>query len=100
MVAVALKFGVDPVWMLTGMGATTPPTPPQLSADEDELLRLFRAAPLALKSAAVRALTVPDATVTKQISVSAPGGHAAGRDITINSPREATSNGKAKSRKP
>lgn len=45
------EFGADPAWVLTGGGAT-----PSISADERELLALFRAAPLAVKAAAIGAL--------------------------------------------
>lgn len=45
------EFGADPAWVLTGRGVA-----PTLTADERELLALFRAASLAVKAAAVGAL--------------------------------------------
>ncbi|MBS1186697.1 MAG: hypothetical protein H6R04_715 [Burkholderiaceae bacterium] len=48
------KFGADPGWLLTGIGET--PSSTTLTADELQLLELFRAAPLAGKMAAVGAL--------------------------------------------
>ncbi|MBS0476494.1 MAG: helix-turn-helix domain-containing protein [Proteobacteria bacterium] len=48
------RFGANPGWLLTGAGQA--PTNETLSADERELLALFRAAPLAVKAAAIGAL--------------------------------------------
>lgn len=45
------EFGADPAWVLTGAGAA-----PLLSGDERELLGRWRAAPLAVKAAAIGAL--------------------------------------------
>lgn len=46
------KFNTDPNWLLTGQGIA-----PELSSDEQELLVLFRTAPLTIKAAALGALT-------------------------------------------
>lgn len=77
------KFGADIRYIVTGDRDAPPPE--VLSADERELLALFRAAPLAVKAAAIGALqggTTPQpAKVKKQVNVSASGGQAAGRDI-------------------
>lgn len=54
LLALREKFGADPGWLLTGEGVA--PTDSTLTADERELLALFRAAPLAVKAAAVGAL--------------------------------------------
>lgn len=74
------EFGADPAWTLTGRGAG-----PSITADERELLALFRAAPLAVKAAAIGALQggaqATPATIRKQVNVSASGGQAAGRKI-------------------
>lgn len=48
------EFGVDPGWLLTGEGDR--PSASTLTPDEAELLALFRAAPLAVKAAAIGAL--------------------------------------------
>nr|WP_197430319.1 XRE family transcriptional regulator [Burkholderia savannae] len=49
------KYGADPGWILTGEGEA--PGTDTLTADERELLERYRAAPLAVKAAAVAALT-------------------------------------------
>ncbi len=54
LLALREKFGADPGWVLTGEGEA--PSNSTLSADEQELLALFRAAPLAVKAAAIGAL--------------------------------------------
>lgn len=46
------KFNIDPNWLLAGEGLA-----PELSSDEQELLVLFRTAPLTIKAAALGALT-------------------------------------------
>ncbi len=48
--------GADVLYILTGQRAGGVKPAPALSADEDELLALFRAAPLAVKAAAIGAL--------------------------------------------
>lgn len=74
------KVGADVQYIVTGIRSSA-----ALSADEEELLVLFRAAPLAVKAAAIGALqgAAGAVRVDKQVSVNAPGGHAAGRDMTI-----------------
>ena len=47
-------LGVDVTYLLTGQ--RHPLAPPPLNTDEQELLALFRAAPLAVKAAAIGAL--------------------------------------------
>ena len=65
------EFGIDPGWLLTGEGDR--PSTATLSPDERELLALFRAAPLAVKAAAIGALqaggapAAPRYTVTQTI---------------------------------
>lgn len=54
LIALKEEFGADPGWVLTGKGEA--PTDSTLSADERELIALFRAAPLAVKAAAIGAL--------------------------------------------
>jgi transcriptional regulator with XRE-family HTH domain len=72
--------GADVLYILTGEYGGV------LTHDEREMLSLFRAAPLAVKSAAVGALQGgSSATVskTKTTTITARGGNAAGRDIII-----------------
>lgn len=60
-----VKFNVDPNWLLTGHGNA-----PDLTSDEQELLVLFRTAPLAVKAATLGALTAgtsQQTSKTKQI---------------------------------
>lgn len=60
-----VKFNVDPNWLLTGYGNA-----PDLTSDEQELLVLFRTAPLAVKAATLGALTAgtsQQTSKTKQI---------------------------------
>lgn len=52
--AALASAGVDVTYLLTGQ--RHPLAPPPLNADEQELLALFRAAPLAVKAAAIGAL--------------------------------------------
>ncbi len=59
--ALVLAVGVDGHYVLTGH--QEPRTPP-INADEQELLALFRAAPLAVKAAAIGALQGAAAGVT------------------------------------
>ncbi|MFN9585501.1 MAG: helix-turn-helix domain-containing protein [Pseudomonadaceae bacterium] len=74
------KVGADVQYVITGQRSAA-----ALSTDEEELLVRFRAAPLAVKAAAIGALqgAAGAVRVDKRVSVSAPGGHAAGRDMTI-----------------
>ncbi len=78
------EFGIDPGWLLTGEGDR--PSTATLSPDESELLALFRAAPLAVKAAAIGALqggAQAGAGRTNQVTVTATGRgtQAAGRKI-------------------
>lgn len=98
LLALALRLDVDPIWLLSGHGAE-PEQQDVLTDDERDLLRLFRAAPLAVKAAAIGALSATPAAQKGSVHVTAHGGHAAGRDMTINSPREAI-RGKKKDREP
>lgn len=79
------EAGADVRYIITGDREGRPPE--VLSADERELLALFRAASLAVKAAAIGALqggTSDHPRAKKKVKVSAPGGNAAGRDV-INS---------------
>lgn len=57
--AAATSVGVDVLYVLTGQRAGS--VKPTLTADEEELLALFRAAPLAVKAAAIGALSATPA---------------------------------------
>ena len=54
--ATATSVGVDVLYVLTGQRVGGVKPAPTLNADEEELLALFRAAPLAVKAAAIGAL--------------------------------------------
>ena len=72
--------GLDVLYVITGtrVGGVVPP--PTLTDDERELLRLFRAAPLAVKAAAIGALSAQGgesrhgSTTIGVMTNSAPGG--------------------------
>jgi transcriptional regulator with XRE-family HTH domain len=70
--------GADVLYILTGerSGAAS-----ALTADERELLALFRAAPLVVKAAGIGALQGGSNQTGKQTTVTAIGGIAAGRSI-------------------
>ncbi len=74
-------IGCDVRYVVTGLRDIPPPA--TLHADEQELLELFRAAPLAVKAAAIGALQGGSAGgATKQVNVTASGNaQAAGRKI-------------------
>ncbi|QEW05632.1 XRE family transcriptional regulator [Nitrincola iocasae] len=74
---VALKgFGADVHYIVSGERSTT-----SLSSDEQELLELFKTAPLAVKAAVLGALTAgQDAKGGADISVTGVGNRVAGRD--------------------
>lgn len=78
--------GADVLYILTGRGDPPEPRP---SADEQELLALFRAAPLAVKAAAIGALQGGGAAA--QVA----GSHniVAGRDMTIHQAARASPKG-------
>ncbi|CAE1145038.1 MULTISPECIES: XRE family transcriptional regulator [Serratia] len=75
------KFGLDALYVVTGVRSTE-----NLSDDEQELLGYFRKAPLAVKAAALAALTAGTSAVdgkqtdSKAINVSGSGHRIAGRD--------------------
>lgn len=72
------KFNTDPNWLLTGKGIA-----PELSSDEQELLVLFRTAPLTIKAAALGALTAGTAQQnSKQTIGSVSGGQVSAENIT------------------
>lgn len=96
LVRIVRSTSCDANWLLLGVGE-----PPVLDDDEQELLALFRLAPLAVKAAAIGALQGAKGTgATAKTKVIAHGGNAAGRDMTINnSGQERTHDRKAKSGK-
>lgn len=84
------KHGLDVLYVVTGQRGGAVATP-RLSADEQELLALFRAAPLAVKAAAIGALQGGAASTgagVRQISTGAGAvqvAHAGG-DVAIGAP--------------
>lgn len=78
--AAVARAGADVLYVITGtrVGGVTPA--PSLTDDERELLRLFRAAPLAVKAAAIGALSAQGSQVRQgpitigNMTNSAPGG--------------------------
>lgn len=72
------KVNADIQYIVTGVRSSA-----TLSADESDLLERFRAASLEVKGVIIRALSGDTDKGTKSITVSAPGGQAAGRDMTI-----------------
>lgn len=67
------EFGADPAWILTGEGFA-----PTGTEDERELIALFRAAPLAVKAAAIGALqggSGKAGKTQKQMNVSVGANH-------------------------
>ncbi|MHC9057768.1 helix-turn-helix domain-containing protein [Pantoea sp. y20] len=68
------KIGVDVQYIVTGVRSTA-----ALTTDEEELLNSYREAPLALKAAALAALTAGN-TASNNITVSGQGNRVAGRD--------------------
>lgn len=73
--------GVDVLYVVTGVRAGGVKPSPTLTADEEQLLQLFRAAPLAVKAAAMGALEgASNARAGKQRPAGAkamPGAHSA-----------------------
>lgn len=70
------KLGADVRYIITGQRDAPPPE--VLSADERELLALFRTAPLAVKAAAIGALqggSAPKQKIQKQLNVSVGNNH-------------------------
>lgn len=72
------KFGVDVQFVVTGIRSAE-----ALDADEQELLNLYRTAPLAIKAAALAALTAGN-SASNSITVSGKGNRIAGRDFNEN----------------
>ncbi|MGQ5978776.1 helix-turn-helix domain-containing protein [Serratia sp. IR-2025] len=71
------KFGADIQFIVTGERSSE-----ALTSDEKELVELFRAAPLAVKAAALAALTAGGAADSKAINVTGGSGQRiAGRDF-------------------
>lgn len=73
------EIGADILYIVTGHR-----TGSSLSDDENELLSLFRSAPLQVKAAAIGALQGGASATSQTTKVSAKHGQAAGRDIVIN----------------
>ncbi len=69
--------GVDVLYVITGERSRT-----HLSADEQELLRLYHAAPLAVKAAALGALTAGSSVNTVTQNVEGDIGQQAGGNIS------------------
>jgi transcriptional regulator with XRE-family HTH domain len=72
------KFGADIQFIVTGIRSAE-----SLSSDEKELISLFRQAPLAVKAAALAALSAGSAA-SDSINVSGNGNRVAGRDFNEN----------------
>lgn len=73
-------MGIDTLYILTGHRT---PDIGEVSNDEIELIKLFRAAPLAVKSAVLAALTA-GGSASSSINVSGSGNRIAGRDYNEN----------------
>lgn len=69
------KFGADIQFIVTGIRSAE-----TLDTDEQELLSLFRKAPVAVKAAALAALTAGN-SASNSINVSGQGNRVAGRDF-------------------
>ncbi|GAB2927900.1 helix-turn-helix domain-containing protein [Hafnia psychrotolerans] len=72
------KFGLDVLYVVTGIRSAE-----TMSADEQELIGHYRAAPLAVKAAALAALTA-GTSASAPVNVSGQGNRAAGRDFNEN----------------
>ncbi|EAA7554963.1 XRE family transcriptional regulator [Salmonella enterica] len=68
------KFGADIQFIVTGVRSSV-----ALNADEQELLSLFRKSPIAVKAAALAALTA-GSSASGSVNVSGSGNRVAGRD--------------------
>lgn len=74
--------GVDVLYVLTGQRT---PRVGLLSTDEEELILIYRKAPLAVKAAALAALTAGSSTANSpNITITGSGQRVAGRDYTEN----------------
>jgi len=83
--AAIAKVGVDVRYIVTGQREG--PAPEVFSADERELIALFRAAPLAVKAAAIGALqggSTPRPKIQKQMNVSVGTNHGQMAEKIIN----------------
>ncbi|EPH2852327.1 helix-turn-helix domain-containing protein [Serratia nevei] len=72
------KFGLDVLYVVTGVRSAE-----ALTNDEQELLGHFRSAPLAVKAAALAALTA-GSSASNTVSVTGQGNRVAGRDYNEN----------------
>lgn len=72
------KFGLDVLYVILGVRSIA-----SLTKEEDELLASYRAAPIAVKAAALAALTAGN-SASSSISVSGQGNRIAGRDYNEN----------------
>ncbi|UWS32136.1 helix-turn-helix domain-containing protein [Erwinia pyrifoliae] len=70
------RLGVDVLYVITGVHT---PDVQDISQDELELVKIYRAAPLAVKAAALAALTA-GSSAHSAINVSGSGQRVAGRD--------------------
>ncbi|MCT2388596.1 helix-turn-helix domain-containing protein [Erwinia pyrifoliae] len=70
------RLGVDVLYVITGVHT---PDVQDISKDELELIKIYRAAPLAVKAAALAALTA-GSSAHSSINVSGSGQRVAGRD--------------------
>ncbi len=71
------KYGMDTLYILTGKRT---PDLGDISNDELELIKIYRAAPLAVKAAALAALTAGTSVTAGPINVTGSGHRIAGRD--------------------
>lgn len=74
------SLGIDAQYILTGHRT---PDIGEISNDELELINLYRAAPLAVKAAALAALTAGN-SASNSVQVSGKGNRVAGRDFNEN----------------
>ncbi|UPT55492.1 helix-turn-helix domain-containing protein [Dickeya zeae] len=71
------EHGFDALYILTG---NRTPDVGDISSDELELIKIYRAAPLAVKAAALAALTAGSSASAGSINVTGSGQRVAGRD--------------------
>lgn len=77
------KLGLSSVDILYVLTGTKTPSSIDISEDEAELVKIYRSAPLAIKAAALAALTA-GSSASKTITVSGKGNRVAGRDFNEN----------------
>ncbi|NCF07954.1 helix-turn-helix domain-containing protein [Kosakonia sp. MH5] len=75
------SFGVDVLYVLTGRKT---PDAGDFTDDEIELVKLFRAAPLAVKAATLAAITAGTNAAVGSVNISGSGNRVAGRDYNEN----------------